>query len=58
VYPFIFLVLGFVLCSNFSLVWAIILFILALPANIVVHEYVKNLRLLISDYRFKFLFNK
>ena len=51
-YPLIFLVLGILLFSNLHWLSALILFLSALPANLMVHDYVKTLRVLKSDYIF------
>lgn len=51
-YPFIITILAIFLFTHLPLSLAIMALLLALPANVVVHEYSKNFRLLKSDWKY------
>ena len=51
-YPFIITILAICLFMHLPIYWALIILLLALPANIVVHEYAKIFRFIRSDWKY------
>ncbi len=51
-YPLIFTILAIFFFTHLPLSFAIIALLLALPSNIVVHEYAKTIRIIKSDYKY------